>query len=109
MKRSGEATIPMVGEMLVRLGESLAVARKRRRITIKDAAARLNVSRNTVASAERGEPGVGVGVVMGLLWLYGLDRQVVEQLEPARDVIGASLEASAASRMGRSEVFDGEF
>ena len=57
---------------LAELGERLALARLRRKQSQRAWAQRLGVSVPTLASMERGEPGVSMGVYATALWIIGI-------------------------------------
>ncbi len=67
------------------LGEALALARVRRRESLRGWAQRLGVSVRTVQRLEQGDPGVGVGVYAGALWLMGRTQALAELADPAHD------------------------
>ncbi len=81
---------------LQRLGENLAIARKRRKESIRVWAERIGVSAPTVARMERGDPSVAMGVYATALWMVGRDSQLPALAEPAADV-GALEEAVRAA------------
>ena len=58
---------------LAQLGADLALARARRSFSLRDAAARLFVSVNTLRNLEAGKPGVGLGVLNQKRTLAGTD------------------------------------
>ncbi len=66
---------------LERLGQQLRMARKKRGDRQSDAAARCRVSRETYRKMERGEPGVGVGIWVRAIGIYG-DRNALAMLFP---------------------------
>lgn len=83
---------------LARLGENLAIARKRRKESIKVWADRIGVSAPTIGRMERGDPSVAMGVYVTALWLIGRDVQLPGLADPSAD-LGALEEAvRAASR-----------
>lgn len=69
---------------------------------MSDLAARIGVSRFTVAAIERGRPGVSSAAVFGALWALGLLEQAADLASPDRDKEGKALEwARAPRRAGR--------
>ncbi len=74
------------------LGENLAIARKRRRESMKDWAQRIGVSEPTLARMERGDPSVAMGVYATALWLIARDAQLPALAAPEQD-LGALEEA----------------
>ena len=82
---------------LVQLGEHLAIARKRRKESIRVWAERIGVSEPTVSRMERGDPSVAVGVYVTALWLMGRDSQLPGLAAPELD-LGALEDAVRAAR-----------
>ena len=76
---------PEARAALEHLGGHLALARKRRRESLRGWAARLGVSVSTVARLEKGDPGVGVGVYAAALWLVGRVHALSDLADPALD------------------------
>lgn len=76
---------PEARAALERLGGNLALARKRRRESLRTWAARLGVSVSTVVRLEKGDPGVGMGVYAAALWLVGRAQALPELADPALD------------------------
>lgn len=67
------------------LGQALAIARLRRRESLRGWAQRLGVSVRTVQRLEQGDPGVGMGVYAGALWLIGRTGALAALADPALD------------------------
>ena len=86
---------------LAQLGADLAQARARRSFSLRDAAARLFVSVNTLRSLEAGKPGVGLGVLTNALMLYGMLDRLRTLADPAGDSVGSSLERRRLLLRGR--------
>ena len=61
-----------VAEDLARLGSLIRDARAQRGFTQADLAKRLRVSPTTVRAAEKGDPGVATGILVGLMWILGI-------------------------------------
>ena len=57
---------------LAKLGEDIAIARKKRRISTVSMAERAFVSRGTLYKVERGDPSVSMGVYAAVLAILGL-------------------------------------
>lgn len=86
---------------LARLGRRLRVARLRRNLTAEELAGRLGVSRQTIASLERGHAGVSAGTVLGALWALRLLDHLGPVADPARDREGLALELARGRRRAR--------
>ena len=67
------------------LGAALAIARVRRRESLRAWAQRLGVSVRTVQRLEAGDPGVGMGVYAAALWLIGRTTALAALADPALD------------------------
>ena len=76
---------PEASVALEHLGAHLALARKRRRESLRGWAARLGVSVSTVTRLEKGDPGVGMGVYAAALWLVGRVQALSELADPSLD------------------------
>ncbi|HCU24639.1 MAG TPA: DNA-binding protein [Deltaproteobacteria bacterium] len=76
---------PAAIQALRSLGESLAIARIRRRESQRVWARRLGISVPTLIRMERGDPGVGVGIYATALWLMGRVSALSELAAPASD------------------------
>ena len=55
------------------LGGHIRGARKIRRMSMEDLAARALTNRETLRRLERGEPGVSIGILAHVLWVLGLE------------------------------------
>ena len=75
-------------DQLQKLGRDIAVARKRRHLSMMDMAARMMVNVKTVQRLEKGDPSVGIGIVAGALWILGLDRRIGNLVAPESDTTG---------------------
>jgi len=54
---------PAVRRSATKFGSDLATARRKRGLTVISVAERMGVSKNTYLRAEKGDPGVGLGVM----------------------------------------------
>jgi transcriptional regulator with XRE-family HTH domain len=73
---------------LQKLGRDIAVARKRRRMSLTEMAERMMVNIKTVQRLEKGDPSVGIGIVATALWVLGLHRRLGDLVTPESDQIG---------------------
>ena len=92
---------PSEVKLLADLGERLRLARLRRRLTALVVAERANISRPTLAKAERGDPSVTLGTYLRILAIYGLENDLA--IVAGDDVLGRRLQdlALPAPRKGR--------
>lgn len=92
------------------LGQSIAVARTRRRLREEDLATRAGISRTTLRRIEAGELGTGIGAYAAVLWALGLERQLAAVASPATDVEGQTLEAARrGTRVRRGRELSDDF
>ena len=88
-------------QALTRLGRDIRTARLRRNWRLDDLAARMGVSRFTVADVEKGKPGTSAAAYLGALWALGLLDQLSPVADPDHDSVGKTLEAARAPRVAR--------
>lgn len=98
---------PVVLKSLTQLGEHLALARVRRKESQRTWARRLGVSVPTLIRLERGDPGLGIGIVATGLWLMGRVDALGEIAAPATDLGALERDVREAvnrrKRMARSK------
>lgn len=92
---------PQAQQALLALGEHLALARKRRKQSLREWAQRMGVSVRTVQRMEQGDPGVGMGIYAVALWLMGRTDALAGMALPELDMVALDLELAAASQRGR--------
>ena len=99
-----ERSIPgAVTDTLVVLGQQIATARLRRRLTLRELAARSATNVVTLRRIEAGAPGTGIGAYAAVLWTMGLLTQLAEVARPDRDAEGEALAAARLGERARSE------
>jgi hypothetical protein len=89
---------------LQQLGADLAVARLRRKESLKTWAKRIGVSVPTLLRLEAGEPGVSLGVLATALWLVGRDGALASLATPSEDRGALELDVREAESLGRARV-----
>jgi len=77
---------PAVRASLRVLGANLAIARKRRRESMRAWAARIGVSEPTLKRLEQGDPGVAMGIYATALWMIGRAQALPELAAPQFDL-----------------------
>ncbi|SHN33569.1 DNA-binding protein [Rhizobacter sp. OV335] len=92
---------PSTVAALERLGADLAVARLRRKESLKTWSKRIGVSVPTLLRLEAGEPGVSLGVLATALWLIGRDGALAELATPGQDRGALELDVRAAETLGQ--------
>lgn len=93
---------PAAAAALKGLGSNLAVARIRRRESQRLWAKRLGVSIPTLIRLERGDPGVGIGIVATALWMIGRAPALADLADPQHD--RGALEQDVREAMRRRAV-----
>jgi len=82
-------TFPQERQQARALGQRLRLARLRRRISLKEMAARVGVTRITERNLESGDPNVSLAILIRTLSVLGLNRDI-DQIA-ARDEVGQRL------------------
>jgi transcriptional regulator with XRE-family HTH domain len=95
---------PSTVAALQQLGADLAVARLRRKESLKTWAKRIGVSVPTLLRLEAGEPGVSLGVLATALWLVGRDGALATLATPREDRGALELDVREAESLGRERV-----
>lgn len=73
---------------LARLGESIALARRRRSIPVALMLERTGLSKRTYRLVEKGDPRVALGAYAMSLFALGLSSRLIEIADPGQDDIG---------------------
>ena len=94
-----------------RIGEHIALARKRRRLTLREIAAKAGISYDTARAVEAGGLQTGLGAYLAVLWAMGLESEISAFVNPERDDEGQQLEIARLPQRvrHRKERLDGEF
>lgn len=93
---------PATQATLDKLGADLAVARLRRKESLKTWAARMGVSVPTLQRLEAGDPGVGIGIVATALWLIQRDAELGQLAAPEHDRGALEMDVREAVALGRA-------
>ena len=83
---------PAVRRSLTKFGSDLATARRKRGLTVLTVAERMGVSKNTYLRAEKGDPGVGLGVYAMALFVLGFGDPLRSLIDVSRDDVGLLLD-----------------
>lgn len=75
-------------EPIVKLGENLRIARKRRGLRIVDLARAAGCSPDTLRRLERGDPGVSLGVLARVAAAIGRAQELASVMDAAKDLEG---------------------
>ncbi len=93
---------PCTAAALEKLGADLAVARLRRKESLKTWAHRMGVSVPTLQRLESGDPAVGIGIVATALWLIQRDAELGKLAAPALDQGAIEMDIQQAVELGRA-------
>jgi transcriptional regulator with XRE-family HTH domain len=105
-------TAPFAVKEATRLvGQRLAAARKRRRLTLRELAAKAGISYDTARAVEAGNLQTGLGAYVAMLWAMGLESEIAAFVDTERDHEGKQLELARLPQRvrHRKEPLDGEF
>jgi transcriptional regulator with XRE-family HTH domain len=99
-----------VEDVLNRLGLNIRTARLRRRLSMKELAERIGVSRYVIADIEKGKSTTAIAAYLGALWALGLLRDMREVADPDRDEEGKILERARSPKTApKRRVIDDDF
>jgi len=87
---------------LEKLGADLAVARLRRKESLRTWAKRLGVTLSTLQRLEAGDPTVSIGIVASALWLINRDGELASLAAPQHDQGALELDVRAAVELGQA-------
>lgn len=93
---------PATAGAIEKLGADLAVARLRRKESLKIWAQRMGVSVPTLQRLEAGDPAVGIGIVATALWLIQRDGELGKLAAPEHDQGAIELDIREAVELGRA-------
>jgi hypothetical protein len=94
---AAEALPPASAAALRKLAADLALARRRRKQSLKAWAQRLNVSVPTLMRMEKGDPSVGMGVYATALWMINRHEAMGALADPKEDMGALELDIRKAS------------
>lgn len=93
MKTTATTTLPRTArQALAKLGEDIAIARKKRRISTVSMAERAFISRGTLYKVERGHPSVSMGVYATVLAILGLVDRLGDVADRRDDQLGLDID-----------------
>lgn len=85
-----------------KLGADLAVARLRRKESLRSWAKRLGVSVSTLQRLEAGDPGVSIGILASALWLINRDGELGQLAAPEHDQGALEMDVREAVQLGQA-------
>ncbi|WP_226842579.1 helix-turn-helix domain-containing protein [Acidithiobacillus thiooxidans] len=80
----------------------MRTARLRRNLTVANIAERAGLSPGTVLRLEKGDPGVGMGTLVLVMWLLGLNERMMQLVDETQDLLGRTLESECRRKRARS-------
>jgi hypothetical protein len=83
---------PQTRRSLVKLGQDLAIARRKRHFTVAMMVERMGVATNTYRRVEHGDPTVAMGAYAMALFVLGFGTAFGELVDPKRDEVGLQLD-----------------
>lgn len=88
--------------VIQKLGADLAVARLRRKESLRSWAKRLGVSVSTLQRLEAGDPGVSIGILASALWLINRDGELGQLAAPEHDQGALEMDVREAVQLGQA-------
>ena len=93
MRSSVHDVLPAnVRRSLIKFGTDIAVARRKRKLTVAMMAERIGISKNTYMRVETGNPSVSLGVYAMALFALGLGAAFGNLVDPTSDEQGLLLD-----------------
>ncbi len=77
MKREKTVLLPRLTSILEEMGESIKLARLRRKLSAEQVAERAGISRSTLWQVEKGTPGTSLGIYAQVLFVLGLEKDIL--------------------------------
>src|SRR5579859_7896776 len=101
MSKTGSIPLP-AAHALRTLGRDLALARRKRRISTTDMAARLFVSRDTLWRLDKGDPTIAIGTLATAAFILQLDERLAQMAAAPTDRLGLELDQQRLPRRIRT-------
>lgn len=93
---------PATAGAIEKLGADLAVARLRRKESLRSWAQRMGVTVATLQRLEAGDPSVAIGIVATALWLIQRDGELRQLAAPEHDQGALEMDVREAVALGRA-------
>lgn len=77
MAKKNIILLPRVRKILDEMGQNIKLARLRRKLSAEQVAERANISRPTLTAIEKGSPTVGIGSLLLVLQVLGLEKDLL--------------------------------
>jgi hypothetical protein len=102
MRSSVRDVLPsQVRRSLLKFGEDLSLARRKRGVTVQMMAERLTVAKSTYLRAERGDPTVTMGVYAMALFCLGFGTALGDLVDARQDPRGLQIDADRVPKRVR--------
>jgi DNA-binding XRE family transcriptional regulator len=88
---------------LAKLGNDIALARRKRSLTIAMMTERIGVAEQTYQRVERGDPTVAIGIYALAIFVLGLGGTPFDIADPSRDEQGLLLDAERTPKRVRTK------
>jgi transcriptional regulator with XRE-family HTH domain len=98
---TGETLPSRVRHSLSKLGADIALARKKRRLTVLMMAERIGVAKSTYLKLEKGDPTVALGTYAMAFFVFGFGESLGEILDAKKDEQGLLLDLERMPRRVR--------
>ena len=77
--------------LLMKMGEHIEIARKRRNLRAVDIYEGANISKRTYQRITQGYPGVSIGAIMSVLHTLSLEENILMLANPSNDEVGIAI------------------
>lgn len=94
---------PRIRRALAKLGSDIALARRKRGLTVAMMIERIGVAKQTYQRVERGDPTVAMGIYAMAIFVLGLGESPFDIADPSRDEQGLLLDAGRTPRRVRAK------
>lgn len=94
---------PRMRRALTKLGGDIALARRKRGLTIAMMTERLGVAKQTYQRVEQGDPAVAMGIYAMAIFVLGLGDKPFDFADPSRDEQGMLLDAERTPKRVRTK------
>lgn len=88
---------------MAKFGADLAIARRKRRLSVAMMTERLGVSKSTYARLEKGDPTVSMGIYAMALFVLGFGDALNDIVDPGRDPQGLLLDRQTLPKRVRAK------
>jgi len=90
MNQNNQQILPVLSKILAEFGENIKLSRLRRKLSAVQISERADISRPTLLSIEKGKPGVAIGSYAKVLFVLGLEKDLLKVAED--DTLGRKIQ-----------------